>query len=58
VRSAVESFEQLEKSRIASEFVIAGSVSDEQARLKYPNGWTAPKPYIRIVPQPGQVARV
>jgi alkyl hydroperoxide reductase subunit AhpC len=32
--------------------IIAGSVSDEQAREIYPNGWKAPKPYIRIVPQP------
>jgi thioredoxin-dependent peroxiredoxin len=32
--------------------IIAGSVSDEDARKQYPNGWTAPKPYIRIVPQP------
>jgi alkyl hydroperoxide reductase subunit AhpC len=38
--------------------IISGSVSDEQARLKYPNGWRAPKPYIRIVPQPGEAARV
>lgn len=33
--------------------IIAGSVSDEEARKIYPNGWKAPKPYIRIVPQPG-----
>jgi alkyl hydroperoxide reductase subunit AhpC len=32
--------------------IISGSVSDEQARQKYPQGWKAPKPYIRIVPQP------
>ena len=32
--------------------IIAGSVSDEQARQKYPEGWKAPKPYLRIVPQP------
>ena len=32
--------------------IIAGSVSDEEARKIYPRGWTAPKPYIRIVPQP------
>jgi alkyl hydroperoxide reductase subunit AhpC len=38
--------------------IISGSVSDEQARLKYPNGWRAPKPYIRIVPQPGEAAHV
>jgi alkyl hydroperoxide reductase subunit AhpC len=32
--------------------IIAGSVSDEQAKETYPEGWKSPKPYIRIVPQP------
>jgi alkyl hydroperoxide reductase subunit AhpC len=32
--------------------IIAGSVSDEQAREIYPDGWESPRPYIRIVPQP------
>src|ERR1700739_4261752 len=32
--------------------IIAGSVSDEEARGTYPKGWKAPKPYIRIAPQP------
>jgi alkyl hydroperoxide reductase subunit AhpC len=32
--------------------IIAGSVSDDQARETYPDGWESPKPYIRIVPQP------
>jgi alkyl hydroperoxide reductase subunit AhpC len=32
--------------------IIAGSVSDDEAREKYPDGWEAPRPYIRIVPQP------
>ncbi len=32
--------------------IIAGSVSDEEAKTIYPNGWQAPKPYLRIVPQP------
>ena len=32
--------------------IIAGSVSDEEARERYPDGWDAPRPYIRIVPQP------
>jgi thioredoxin-dependent peroxiredoxin len=32
--------------------IIVPSVSDEQAKQKYPNGWKAPKPYLRIVPQP------
>ncbi len=32
--------------------IIAGSVSDEEAKKTYPAGWKSPKPYIRIVPQP------
>jgi alkyl hydroperoxide reductase subunit AhpC len=32
--------------------IIAGSVSDDEAKQKYPAGWKSPKPYIRIVPQP------
>ncbi len=32
--------------------IIVPSVSDEQARQKFPDGWTAPKPYMRVVPQP------
>jgi thioredoxin-dependent peroxiredoxin len=32
--------------------IIAGSVSDDEAKQIYPDGWQAPKPYIRIVPQP------
>jgi thioredoxin-dependent peroxiredoxin len=32
--------------------IIAGSVSDDEAKTIYPDGWKAPKPYIRIVPQP------
>ena len=33
--------------------IIAGSVSDEDAKQVYPGGWKAPRPYLRIVPQPG-----
>ncbi|MGA2129315.1 MAG: peroxiredoxin [Xanthobacteraceae bacterium] len=32
--------------------IIAGSVSDDDAKKTYPQGWKAPRPYIRIVPQP------
>ena len=32
--------------------IIAGSVSDDEAKETYPEGWDSPKPYIRIVPQP------
>jgi alkyl hydroperoxide reductase subunit AhpC len=34
------------------EVIIAGSVTDEDAKKTYPQGWKSPKPYIRIVPQP------
>ena len=34
--------------------IIAGSVSDDDAKKTYPQGWKSPKPYIRIVPQPGK----
>jgi alkyl hydroperoxide reductase subunit AhpC len=32
--------------------IIAGSVSDEDAKKVYPEGWRAPRPYLRYVPQP------
>ncbi len=32
--------------------IILGSVNDEEAKKTYPQGWKAPKPYLRIVPQP------
>jgi alkyl hydroperoxide reductase subunit AhpC len=32
--------------------IIVPAVSDEEARAKYPDGWRAPKPYLRIVAQP------
>jgi alkyl hydroperoxide reductase subunit AhpC len=32
--------------------IISGSVSDDEARKQYPEGWTAPRPYLRIVHQP------
>jgi alkyl hydroperoxide reductase subunit AhpC len=34
--------------------IIAGSVSDDEAKKTYPKGWKAPRPYMRIVPQPGR----
>jgi alkyl hydroperoxide reductase subunit AhpC len=33
--------------------IIAGSVSDDEAKKVYPDGWRAPRPYMRFVPQPG-----
>jgi len=32
--------------------IILGSVTDDEAKQKYPEGWKAPKPYLRIVKQP------
>jgi len=34
--------------------IIASSVSDDDAKAKFPQGWDAPKPYLRIVPQPNK----
>jgi thioredoxin-dependent peroxiredoxin len=38
--------------RNGDDVIIAGSVSDEDAKKTYQDGWRSPKPYIRIVPQP------
>jgi len=38
--------------RHGEDVIIAGSVSDAEAREIYPDGWESPRPYIRIVPQP------
>ena len=32
--------------------IIVPAVSDDEAKQKFPGGWKAPKPYLRIVPQP------
>jgi alkyl hydroperoxide reductase subunit AhpC len=32
--------------------IIVPALSDEDARKKFPNGWNAPRPYLRLVPQP------
>lgn len=34
--------------------IIGGSVTDEEAKELFPEGWKAPKPYLRILPQPGR----
>ena len=39
--------------QLGQDVIIAGSVSNDQAREIWPEGWKEPKPYIRIVPQPG-----
>jgi len=38
--------------RQGDDVIIAASVSDDDARKAFPQGWTAPRPYLRIVPQP------
>ena len=38
--------------RNGEDVIIVPAVSDEAAREKFPAGWKAPKPYLRIVPQP------
>jgi alkyl hydroperoxide reductase subunit AhpC len=38
--------------RAGEDCIVASSLSDEQAREKFPAGWRAPKPYLRIVPSP------
>jgi alkyl hydroperoxide reductase subunit AhpC len=57
---AIDSLQMTAKHRVATpadwkqgeDVIIAGSVSDDEAKTIYPKGWKAPKPYIRIVPQP------
>jgi alkyl hydroperoxide reductase subunit AhpC len=56
----IDSLQLTAKHRVATpadwkqgeDVIIAGSVSDDEAKTIYPQGWKAPKPYIRIVPQP------
>jgi alkyl hydroperoxide reductase subunit AhpC len=56
----IDSLQLTAKHRVATpadwsqgeDVIIAGSVSNEEAKTIYPQGWKEPKPYIRIVPQP------
>jgi alkyl hydroperoxide reductase subunit AhpC len=60
VLRVIDSLQLTAKHRVATpanwteggEVIIAGSVSDEEAKKIYPDGWKSPRPYIRIVPQP------
>jgi alkyl hydroperoxide reductase subunit AhpC len=38
--------------REGEEVIILASIPDEEARKRFPDGWRAPKPYMRFVPQP------
>jgi alkyl hydroperoxide reductase subunit AhpC len=44
--------------RQGDDVIIAGSISDDDAIKIWPRGWTALKPYIRVVPQPGRAAPI
>jgi len=60
VLRALDSLQLTAKHKVATpanwkqgqEVIISGSVSDDEAKKQYPQGWKAPKPYIRIVQQP------
>jgi alkyl hydroperoxide reductase subunit AhpC len=60
VLRVIDSLQLTAKHRVATpvnwkqgeNVIIAGSVSDDEAKEIYPDGWESPKPYIRIVPQP------
>ncbi|HUG52094.1 MAG TPA: peroxiredoxin [Vicinamibacteria bacterium] len=60
VLRVVDSIQLTAKHKVATpvnwkpgeDVIIAGSVSDDEARQKYPGGWKSPRPYLRIVPQP------
>ncbi len=57
---AIDSLQLTAKHQVATpvnwkhgeDVIILPSVSDEAAKEKYPDGWEAPKPYLRIVPDP------
>jgi thioredoxin-dependent peroxiredoxin len=40
--------------RDGDDVIIGGSVSDEDAKAKFPQGWKTVKPYLRVLPQPGK----
>jgi alkyl hydroperoxide reductase subunit AhpC len=60
VLRVVDSLQLTAKHKVATpanwkqgeDVIIGGAVSDEEAKKAFPEGWKAPKPYIRIVPQP------
>ena len=60
VLRVIDSLQLTAKHRVATpanwkqgeDVIIAGSVNDEEAKKIYPQGWKAPKPYLRIVAQP------
>ena len=60
VLRALDSMQLTSKHKVATpanwkqgqDVIIAGSVKDDEAKKQYPDGWKAPRPYLRFVPQP------
>jgi alkyl hydroperoxide reductase subunit AhpC len=60
VLRVLDSLQLTAKHRVATpanwkqgdDVIMTGAISDEEAKTLYPGGWKAPRPYIRIVPQP------
>ena len=60
VLRVIDSLQRTSKHQVATpaqwqpgdDVIIAGSVSDEAAKEKYPDGWSGARPYIRVVPDP------
>ena len=65
VLRVIDSLQRTAKEKVATpaqwqpgdDVIIAGSVTDEQAREIYPDGWEAPRPWLRIVPDPAGSAK-
>jgi hypothetical protein len=43
--------------RPGEDVIIVPAVTDEEARAKFPRGWRALKPYLRLTPQPESAKR-
>jgi alkyl hydroperoxide reductase subunit AhpC len=58
----IDSLQLTDKYKVATpanwhqgeDVIITAAVSDEEAKAKFPKGWTAPRPYIRLTPQPAE----
>ncbi len=56
----IDSLQLTDKHKVATpanwrqgeDVIIVPAVSDEEAKVKYPEGWKSLKPYVRVVPQP------
>jgi alkyl hydroperoxide reductase subunit AhpC len=56
----IDSLQLTDKHKVATpanwkqgeDVIISAAISDEDAKAKFPRGWTSPRPYIRLTPQP------